>query len=291
VTDSSTDSSTDVYYNPDFSAQNGRVYFNSTLPRFGMGGVTVTTPGGTSDPLNLNVTRLAVAGTNLGDVAVAANGDIWTSDQANPANLLRIDATTGQVLQTITLNNSFGTAYLFNLAGLQFVPAMSLGGTSVPAGSLLVFDGEPNPDRVTAIDPSNGTILASVQLGANYDLTAGIYDPATQHLFVLEQNGAGSRMIELNPTTGAQINAVTLPFNIQSWAGLAIDPTDGNFWIGSSSSGGIVVKVNSSGTELKRVDLSTQGINNNEISGLAFAPDGSLLVASTHGVIYRTSVA
>jgi hypothetical protein len=36
--------------------------------------------------------------------------------------------------------------------------------------------------------------------------------------------------------------------------------------------------------------LAAQGVNANEISGLAFAPDGSLRVASTQGVIYKVTV-
>ena len=40
-------------------------------------------------------------------------------------------------------------------------------------------------------------------------------------------------------------------------------------------------------TELRRLDASLQGIRRNEISGLSFAPDGSLWVASTQGEIYK----
>jgi glucose/arabinose dehydrogenase len=32
-------------------------------------------------------------------------------------------------------------------------------------------------------------------------------------------------------------------------------------------------------------------VTDNEIAGLAFAPDGSLMVASTYGVIYRVTTA
>ena len=48
---------------------------------------------------------------------------------------------------------------------------MTLGATSVPAGSLLVFNGYPNPDRVIAVNPATGAVIASLTLDANYDLT------------------------------------------------------------------------------------------------------------------------
>jgi len=42
--------------------------------------------------------------------------------------------------------------------------------------------------------------------------------------------------------------------------------------------------------EIRRVNLALQGVNNNEISGLAFDNTGKLLVASTQGVVYRVTV-
>jgi glucose/arabinose dehydrogenase len=36
--------------------------------------------------------------------------------------------------------------------------------------------------------------------------------------------------------------------------------------------------------------LAAQGVNQNEISGLSFGPDGKLYVASTQGEIYKVSL-
>ena len=294
VTDTPADpGNIDVYYNIDFSAQNGRTTINRiALPIHGAGNVTVSTAGGTSAALDLNLVQVAVAGTSLGDVAIDPNtGAMWVSDYTSPGHILRIDQATGAVLQTITLTADFGTTYTYNYAGLQIAPsAFSLGGTNVPAGSLLVFNGYANPDRVLALNPASGAIIATLNLAGNYDLAAGVFDPASGHLFVTETNGAGNRLLELNSTDGALINTITVPTNLQSWAGLAIDPVTGNLWLGSASNGNQLVQIDRNGTELRRLDLSTQGINNNETSGLAFAPDGSLWVASTQGVIYRVNV-
>jgi hypothetical protein len=38
------------------------------------------------------------------------------------------------------------------------------------------------------------------------------------------------------------------------------------------------------------LSLSSQGINQSEISGLSFGPDGKLYVASTQGEIYKVDV-
>jgi outer membrane protein assembly factor BamB len=166
----------------------------------------------------------------------------------------------------------------------------ALGATAVPAGSLLVFNGYASTDRVIAVNPATGAVIASLALDANYELTAGVFDAASGHLFITEQGSPGNRIIELNAATGAQIAAFTVPFNVQNWAGLAIDPVSGNLWLGSYTNTWELVELTRAGVEVRRVDLRAQGVNDNEISGLAFAPDGSLLVASTHGVVYRVTV-
>ena len=152
------------------------------------------------------------------------------------ATCCKIDPATGQTLQTITLTAAFGTPYTYNYLGLQVLPAaMTLGATGVPAGCLLVFNGYPNTDRVIAVNPATGAIIASLSLAGNYDLTAGVYDASSGHLFVTAHNLAGgNRLVEIDPANGAEIATAATPLNIQTWAGLAIDPVTGNLWIGSS---------------------------------------------------------
>jgi sugar lactone lactonase YvrE len=264
------------------------VYFNNPAAQHGLGTVTATTAGGTSQALDLNFLRMPIG--TPGDVAVAANGDLWSSDFANPGHLVRISPASGEVLQTITLTSDFGTPYSFNYTGLQIVAAdMTLGTTAVPAGSLLVFNGYPSPDRIVAVNTATGAVLGGVSLDQNYDLVGGVYDAATGHLFVLGHNA--NQMIELDAATGAQVAAVGLPLNIQSHSGIAIDPVTGNFWVGSYNGAYTLVEVTRAGAEVRRVDLRSQGVTDNEIAGLAFAGDGSLMVASTHGVIYRVTTA
>ncbi|MGS0756098.1 beta strand repeat-containing protein, partial [Roseateles sp. GG27B] len=293
VTDTPADpNNIDVYY--DSVEQNRSAYLNRTaLPTHGLGNVTVSTAGGTSAAFALNTVRVDAAGTSLGDVAVdPVSGKLWVGDQANPGHLLKIDPASGQVLQTITLTSDFGTPYAFNYLGLQVLgAAMTLGSTNVPAGSLLVFNGYPNPDQVLAVNPTSGAVIARLTLDANYDLTGATFDAANGHIYLTENNGPGNRIIELSAATGAQVGVITAPFNIQTHSGLAVDPSTGHLWLGAANGGAQLVEyqVGASGvlTELRRLDTRSQNINQNEISGLSFAPDGTLWVASTQGELYR----
>ena len=281
----------DVYY--DAVEQNRAAYLNRTaLPSHGLGTVSVTTAGGTSAAFAFNALRVSVEGTALGDVAVDAQGRFWVGDQANPGHLLKIDPANGQVVQTITLTNDFGTPYAFNYLGLQVLAAgMTLGTTAVPAGSLLVFNGYPSNDRVLAVNPTSGAVIASLVLDGNYDLTGATFNPANGHIYLTENNGPGNRIIELSAASGAQLAVITAPFNIQTWSALAIDPTSGHLWLGAVNGGAQLVEYRIDGTgalvELRRLDTAQQGIDQNEISGLAFSADGTLWVASTQGEIYK----
>jgi len=214
-------------------------------PVHGFGPLTVTTAGGTSAPFALN--ELTQVFGNLRDVAFdPTTKSAWVSDLANPAKLHRIDLATGAELQSITLSDKdFGSGYM-SIAGLQITPeAFTLNGASIPVGSLLVFNGQPNPDWVTALNPADGTVISS--------------------------------------------------FNAPLWgdeAGLAIDPVTGNLWMGSYNAPdqSTLIEMTRTGTEVRRVNVASQGINDQEISGLAFDDTGKLLVSSTQGRIYRVTL-
>ncbi len=279
----------DVWYSANSSVENNSAYLDRTaLPTHGAGAVTVTTAGGTSAALVLDVTRTNVAGSTLGDVAVDAEGKYWVSDYTNPGSLLKIEPASGEVLQSINLSAAFGLTYTYNLAGLQVLDeAMTLGTTNVPAGSLLLFHGYTNPDRVVAINPTDGSIISTLVLAGNYDLVGGVYDATSGSLFVVN---SATTMLQIDPVTGAVSAAITLPVSIGGHGGITVDPVSDNLWVGGTSTGNAVVEITRTGNEVRRVDLATRGVNQNEISGLAFDAAGRLIVSSTQDVVYRVTL-
>jgi hypothetical protein len=307
VADAPADANTiDVYY--DSQDQNRAVYLNrSALPSHGIGNASVTTAGGTSAPVALNSVRLSVPSTALGDVAIDAEGMLWVGDQSNPTQLLRINPATGAVIKTLSLTLDGGSTYAGNYLGLQVLTSsMTLNGVSVRAGALLVFNGYPNTDRVLAIDPADGTTIkassaanapkAILALDQNYDLTGATFDPISNRFFLTANNipAGGTTIVSINASTGVQTSVATAPFNIQSWSGLAIDPTTHHLWLGATNGGATLaefqIAADGSLTPLRTLDISSQGVNQSEISGLSFTPDGKLWVASTQGEVYKVNV-
>ena len=259
---------------------------NIAEPMHGFGPVTATTAGGISAALDVNELDAGLG--YLRDVAFdAAAGTLWVVDNNNPKTIDRIDPATGQSQLTFTITSAdFGsTAFI---GGLQVAPAaFNLNGTAVAAGSLLVFTGSPNPDRVVALDPSDGSVIASLTLDQNYDMSSGVYDPASGNLFILDRRGSPDMITAIDPADGTAVSSFAAPFDAGE-SGLALDPVTGNLWYGAESNGEIV-ELTTAGAEVRRVDLSLQGDNVGS-NGLAFDADGKLLVASNQGVVYRVEV-
>ncbi|WP_404710694.1 Ig-like domain-containing protein [Sphingomonas sp. MMS24-J13] len=282
VVDTTTNDGPDVY---GYTDDNMRV--NIAEPVHGTGSLTVTTAGGTSAAAVLNEANPGLG--YLGDVATDTGaGTTWVISGTNgQAALEQINLATGATVKTIALPTAtFGNTYA-QYGGLQVAPAaLTLGGTAVAKGSLLLFNGYAYPkDQVVAINPATGAVIATLTLADNYDLNAGLYDPASGHLFVVSRNLA--RIVELNPTTGAQIAAFAAPYGFDE-AALAIDPVTGNLWFGSNYNNSVAL-LDKTGKLIKQVDLTAQGINNG-VNGLAFDANNKLLVINNYGMIRRVDV-
>jgi uncharacterized protein YjiK len=277
----------DVYSRDGFD--NGVVRLDGE-PVHGFGPMTISTAGGTSAPFALN--ELTQGFGNLRDVAFdPATNSAWVVNYpgASPSALRRLDLATGAELQSIPLTvKDFGSTQI-TVAGLQMAPeTFTLNGASIPAGSLLVFNGEPNTDRVIALNPATGAVLASLTLKANYDLTSGLYDPTTKHLLLTERNSSARRLLEIDPADGAEISS--LPIDYAEERGLAIDPVTGNLWLAGTSTPSVLVEMTRSGTQVRQINIGLQGVNDSEVSGLSFDDTGKLLVSSTQGRIYSVDV-
>ena len=295
ISDTSGSGGPDVYNN---SPDNSAVYLPAE-PVHGFGPVTTTTAGGTSAPLTLN--EFQTGDGYIRDIAAVPGqpNELWVADNGNPAKLHLIDTTTGQDISSITITNGSGGTPNFGgttfYGGIQVVPtSFTLGTTSVPAGSLLLFYGPPNPDVVIAVNPASGQIIATMTLPGNYDTTAGVYDPVTGDLFVLNRNASPNQITAIfasGPNAGTVDAAHTFaaPFNAGE-AGLALDPSgNGTLWYGSDQSGN-VVQLSNTGTVLHTVSVGLQLPGNISVSGLAFDSAGNLLIGTTQGVVGRINV-
>jgi hypothetical protein len=200
----------------------------------------------------------------------------------------RLDAATGAELGNflIPVQNSNNVGLDILAAGITLHDTVSDTDVPVPASSLIVFNGAPNPDRIVAMNPTTGAVLATLNAG-NFDIVGGAVT-ATGRVFVLDPNA--NRVREINPLTGAEIvaNGFAAPFDI-GFGDIAVHPTTGNLWLGSSSSTNLA-EMTPAGAPVRQVDVSGQGIATGETSGLAFKSvsggSSELLVSSTRGVVY-----
>lgn len=292
VDDTAVNGSVDVQ--PNNGVENAQARLDATtLARRGFGQASITTAGGTSNSVDLNTLRPATDTGRVGplrDLSIdPVTGQLWMSDTANPGHLLRVDPTNGRVLQSLTLPDEAGTPS-GDTAVQVLAQALTLAGTAVPAGSLLVFNGASSPDRVVALDPATGRVIASLAL-ANYNLTAAAFDPATGQLWVADTRGAGQRLVQIDLGTGAELNAITLPTSMGTHAALAIHPTTGNLWIGANTLGSQVMELTRDGRVLRQLDLGAQGLGvGNAVVGLAFGLDGTLHAAGANGLIIRANL-
>ncbi len=283
VVDNSPDSTIDIYY----QAAADNTGLRLTEPVHGFGPLTITTAGGTSAPVVLNEMTLPYG--HLRDVAFnRTTSMLWVGETQNPSKLRRVDPATGAELQTIDFANAtLGSTYFWG--GLQSVPvAFNLNSVAVPAGSLLVFNGVTNPDRVVALDPATGTVIASLALAANYDLVAGVFHPGTGDLFVTDRRTGPHKIVRISTATGAEVSSFTAPVDAGN-GGLAVDPLTGNLWYGADNSQ-TLYEITIAGGAVRSIATPALGINQNEISGLAFENDTTILVSSTQGRVYRITV-
>jgi len=257
---------------PDVSA-NGTIS-DLTLPVQGLGSFTVTTAGGTSAPIAWNVVSSGLGA--LIDVAYdPATETLWVADQNN---ISLISSTTGAVLESFAIPV---TGFASEI-GLQFVAAsFILNGTPVAADTLLMTSGSEVTDQFIAVNPTSGAVLVSLAPDTPYDFVAGVYHAGRNMLFGLD--GSLDQLIELNPATGATVNAFALGFDV-AFGGLAIDASN-NLWIGTSANS-IIRRFNvTTDTVDQTIDLAKDSIST-ELTGLANEAPGFLVGSSNRGVVY-----
>jgi hypothetical protein len=263
----------------------GNTLVDLALPVGGPGTFTMTTAGGTSAPVPWNVVSPVLAATVL-DVAYNAAANEMLVVSVGTALIYRLNPTTGAQIGTfpVPVSNS-------NNIGLDITPvAFTLRDTGsatdvpIPAGSLIVFNGGPNPDRIVAMNPTTGAILASLGIADNFNIVGGAVT-STGRVFVLDPTANTVR--EINPLTGAEIG-VGFAAGMDIAAGdIAIHPTTGNIWIASNAQT-TLREYTVAGVLIRSIDVTPQSVST-ELTGLAFRPitgDVEVLASSARGVIY-----
>ena len=215
----------------------------------GFGDLTVQTAGGTSAAVAVNWLHPALG--QLQDVAFDATANEFIV--SNGSQYHRLNPVTGAVLGSVDLPDAFT-----NAVGLQILPAAiaSLGGTAVAAGSLLITDGDASFDKIFAVNPTDGTVLATLDLGVNINPVGGVYHAGRGTLFILD--GSPDEIHELNPADGTILNTFAAPFGI-SFGDLAVDPVTGNLWVASSQSNLLAELSPVDGTVVRTVDVAPPG--------------------------------
>ena len=95
-------------------------------------------------------------------------------------------------------------------------------------------------------------------------------------------------IVRIDAGTGAEVSSFTAPINTNN-GGLAVDPVTGNLWYGSDHAQ-TLYEITTAGEAVRTVSTTNLGINQGEITGLAFDTEGRMLVASTQGRVFRITV-
>jgi Calx-beta domain/Dockerin type I domain len=157
---------------------------------------------------------------------------------------------------------------LFDAFDLEFLPeAANIGGTSVPAGSLLAINGDQSPNRIYAVHKDTGAVLASVGLAAS-GVVGGSYHAARNSFFVI--NFASDNIVEIDPATGAILNSFSVrpagsPAFAVDFGDVEVDQNTGHLLVVGSPQSAIR-ELSPTGVFLRDIDVTGLAFN---LSGIA----------------------
>jgi hypothetical protein len=163
---------------------------------------------------------------------------------------------------------------------------LTLGTTMLPAGTVLIVNGETGTADVYAVDPSDGSVLETlVTAFGNDHVVGGAWHPQRDTLFLVadQHDSTPSTIAEIDPTTGDVLNSFTATITI-NFGDLDVDVTTGNLLLVSS----VVAAMR----ELTPTGVLVQDhpwpLGVGAISGLGIDEGrNELWVSSTSGTIHR----
>ena len=196
------------------------------------------------------------------------------------ANNIQVRDEAGTILRTIPLPSE-----LSNDIDLDIAPeTLTLNGIAVPAGSLLVINGEIGTADIQAIDPTDGTLIASLTtVSGNGSIVGGAYDPNTDS-FVLINFSTGD-IDEISAADGSLLSSFNiLPLGRNTNFGdIDIDPVTGD-----------IIHVSSNETTIARISRDDELLDEialpasiNALSGVAVINNQEVYVSSITGDFAR----
>lgn len=196
------------------------------------------------------------------------------------------DKVSGEFLRTITQPGG-----AVNVSGLDVTTSeLNVGGTLVPAGTLLFIHANEAPATLYAIDPADGQVLSFehlVDVGTNQ--TGVAQHPRRNTVFVVGQN---SVVTEVDPSNGSTINSFPVRpagspfFSMGSWGGMDVD-SDGNLLLIGSSQRRVRV-LSPAGEFITDVDLTYAGMSRETPSDISYDDvSGEVQVASENGYLFQ----
>lgn len=170
---------------------------------------------------------------------------------------------------------------------------LNVGGTAVPANSLLAINGDEEPDRLYALDKNSGSVLASVAL-PSLNPVGGAHHPGRDSYFVVDY--AADELEELDANSGAVINSFPVTpagagaFDV-FYGDVDVSEATGNVFVVSNYQTAkqqtIIRELTPTGTFVLDHNLTSLGIN--EMAGIALDGAGDAWLATRNGVVYKVT--
>ncbi|MEM7704075.1 MAG: hypothetical protein AAF358_00900 [Pseudomonadota bacterium] len=228
----------------------------------------------------------------------------------NPATLGTLDAIAfDPVSGNVFIHESFGMIHQFTPSGvevgtplptpgtssndidLDFAPIdISVGATLVSQDTLLIGNGERDPETIYAVSIADGSIIASAPLPEMSSQTVGVaYHASRDTLFVLDWTG--DQLFEASSVDGTILNTFPVapagtPAYDVFFGDVEVSQSTGNLLIVSSASSGRMRELTATGEFVRDVDLS--GGPSSNFSGIALDDEtGDIWLSTTSGDVLQ----
>jgi len=162
---------------------------------------------------------------------------------------------------------------------------LDVGGTIVPVGTMLVTQGEPSTQTLYAMDPGDGTILASQALAEPIgQLTGGSHDPFEGDLVAIDWSNDVIRRFNTDDGSAGDSFGFGSGFDA-FFSDVEVSAVTGNMYLVSSSQNFIRV-LGPTGSLIEDLDVDSLGVSG--MSGIALDHIAAeAWISSTNGTIYR----